>query len=156
MSNQGKAKLFDPYRNFRFKVKIDGQVVAGFSKMNVLKKITEGTNWVEAGDNRNFRCLPSKTKYEPVTLEKGITDDKIFEEWSTLVNKSTDNATKAGKLQKDIQIMICDLNGTPELTYNIYNCWVSEFQAVPDMDATQNSVAIQTIKFENEGFAIDA
>ncbi len=149
MTNKGKANLFDPYRNFKFKVKIDSQVVAAFSKMDALKKTTEGINWFEAEHNGNFRSLPSKTKYEPVTLEKGITNNKIFEEWSALVNKSAGNAIKAEKFQKDIQIMVCDLNGTPKLTYNIYNCWVSEFQAVPDMDANQNGVAIQTIKFEN-------
>ncbi len=156
MANQGKAKRFDPYRNFRFKVKIDGQVVAGLSKMTALKKTTEGIDWFEAGDNFNPRRLPGTTKYEAVTLEKGMTDDKIFQEWSDLVNKYKGNAIKAEEFRKDIQIMVCDLNGTPKLTYNIFSCWVSEFQAVPDMDVTQNGVAIQTIKLENEGFEMDA
>lgn len=156
MANQGKAKRFDPYRNFKFKVKIDGQVVAGLSKMSALKKTTEGIDWFEAGDNFNPRRLPGKTKYEPVTLEKGMSNDKVFEEWADLVNKYKGNAIKAEEFRKDIQLMVCDMNGTPKIIYNLYNCWVSEFQAIPDMDVTQNGVAIQTIKLENEGFEKDA
>lgn len=156
MANQGKAKRFDPYRNFKFKVKIDGQVVAGLSKMSALKKTTEGIDWAEAGDNFNPRRLPGKTKYEAVTLEKGMTNDKVFEDWADLVNKYKGNAIKAEEFRKDIQLMVCDMNGTPKITYNLYSCWVSEFQAIPDMDVTQNGVAIQTIKLENEGFEKDA
>lgn len=156
MANQGKAQRFDPYRNFKFKVKIDGQIVAGLSKMSALKKSTEGIDWFEAGDNFNPRRLPGKTKYEAITLEKGMTDDKVFENWANLVNKYKGNAISPDEFRKDIQILVCDMNGSPKITFNVFNCWVSEFQAVPDMDATQNGVAIQTIKLENEGFDRDA
>ncbi len=152
MANQGKAERFDPYRNFRFKVSIDGQVVAGLSKMGALKKTTEGIDWWEAGDNFNPRRLPGKTKYEPITMEKGLTDDKVFEDWASLVNKYKGNAISPEKFRKNIQIMVCNMNGEPKITYNMFDCWVSEFQAVPDMDASQNGIAIQTIKLEHEGF----
>lgn len=156
MANQGKAQRFDPYRNFKFKVKIDGQVVAGLSKMSALKKSTEGIDWFEAGDNFNPRRIPGKTKYEAITLEKGMTDDKIFEDWANLVNKYKGNAISPDNFRKDIQILVCNMNGEPKITFNVFNSWVSEFQAVPDMDVTQNGVAIQTIKLENEGFEKDA
>ena len=156
MANTGKAQRFDPYRNFRFKVKINNEVVAGLSKMSALKKSTEGIDWFEAGDNFNPRRLPGKTKYEPVTLEKGMTEDKVFEDWANLVNKFQGNLIAPDNFRKDIQIQVCNMNGEPVVTFNIFSCWVSEFQAVPDMDVTQNGVAIQTIKLENEGFDRDA
>jgi phage tail-like protein len=152
MANTGKAQRFDPYRNFKFKVKINNEVVAGLSKMSAIKKSTEGIDWFEAGDNFNPRRLPGKTKYEPITLEKGMTDDKIFEDWANLVNKFQGNQIAPDNFRKEIQILVCDMNGATKITFNIFNCWVSEFQAVPDMDVTQNGVAIQTIKLENEGF----
>jgi len=156
MANTGKAQRFDPYRNFKFKVKINNEVVAGLSKMSALKKSTEGIDWFEAGDNFNPRRLPGKTKYEPVTLEKGMTEDKVFEDWANLVNKFQGNLIAPDNFRKDIQIQVCNMNGEPVVTFNIFSCWVSEFQAVPDMDVTQNGVAIQTIKLENEGFDRDA
>ena len=151
MANNGSALRFDPYRNFRFKVDIDGKIVAGLNKMSGLKKTTEGIDWWEAGDNFNPRRLPGKTKYEAVTLEKGLTDDKVFEDWANLVNKNPGN-TISDSFRKNIQIHLCDLNGVPKITYNLHNCWVSEFQAIPAMDASQNGVAIQSIKLEHEGF----
>ena len=156
MANTGKAQRFDPYRNFKFKVKINNEVVAGLSKMSAIKKSTEGIDWFEAGDNFNPRRLPGKTKYEPITLEKGMTEDKVFEDWANLVNKFQGNLIAPDNFRKDIQIQVCNMNGEPVVTFNIFSCWVSEFQAVPDMDVTQNGVAIQTIKLENEGFDRDA
>ena len=155
MANTGKAQRFDPYRNFKFKVKINNEVVAGLSKMSAIKKSTEGIDWFEAGDNFNPRRLPGKTKYEPVTLEKGMTEDRVFEDWANLVNKFQGNLIAPDNFRKDIQIQVCNMNGEPVVTFNIFSCWVSEFQAVPDMDVTQNGVAIQTIKLENEGFDRD-
>jgi len=156
MANQGKAQRFDPYRNFKFKVKIDNEIVAGLSKMSAMKKTTEGIDWFEAGDNFNPRRLPGKTKYEALTLEKGMTEDKVFEDWANLVNKFQGNLIAPDNFRKNIQILVCNMNGEPKITFNVFNCWVSEFQAVPDMDVTQNGVAIQTIKLENEGFDRDA
>ena len=155
MANGGKAQRFDPYRTFKFKVSIDNQIVAGLSKMSAIKKTTEGIDWYEAGDNFNPRRLPGKTKYEAVTLEKGMTNDKVFEDWANLVNNYRANAITPDRFRKNIQIQVCDMNGNPRIKYNMFDCWVSEFQAVPAMDVTQNTVAIQTIKLEYEGFERD-
>jgi phage tail-like protein len=152
MANEGKAKRFDPYRNFRFKVGIDGTIVAGLNKMSGLKKTTEGIDWWEAGDNFNPRRLPGKTKYEAITLERGLSDDKVFEDWANLVNKYKGNVIALENFRKNIQLHVCDMNGAPQITFNIFDCWVSEFQAVPALDASQNGVAIQSIKLEHEGF----
>jgi phage tail-like protein len=150
---EGKAKRFDPYRNFRFKVVIGGNQVAGLNKMSGLKKTTEGIDWWEGGDNFNPRRLPGKTKYEAITLERGLTDDKVFEDWANLVNQYMGNVMALENFRKNIQIQVCDMNGTPQIIFNIFDCWVSEFQAVPALDVSQNAVAIQSIKLEHEGFS---
>ncbi|MGH9937590.1 MAG: phage tail protein, partial [Blastocatellia bacterium] len=46
--------------------------------------------------------------------------------------------------------------GQKVLAYKVYRCWVSDYQAMPDLDANANAVAIQTIKLENEGWERDA
>ena len=157
MANQGKAQRFDPYRNFKFKVKIDNEIVAGLSKMSAMKKTTEGIDWFEAGDNFNPRRLPGKTKYEAITLEKGMTEDKVFENWANLVNNIQGNAAMSlVNFRKDIILNVLNLQGTVAISYKVKRAWVSEYQALPDFDAgTTNSVGIQTIKLEHEGWDRD-
>jgi phage tail-like protein len=147
---------FDPYRNFKFRVKWDGQYVAGLSKCTALKKSTEVTEWREAGDPSTSRKLPGKTKYEPITLEAGITHDTAFESWAGLVNNFEGDAKMSLKnFRKDLSIDVYNEAGQKVLSYNLFRCWVSEYQALPDLDASANAVAIQTIKLENEGWQRD-
>ncbi|MGA1870567.1 MAG: phage tail protein [bacterium] len=148
---------FDPYRNFKFKIKWDGQYVAGLNKCSALKKTTESTDWREGGDPSTSRKLPGKTSYEAITLEAGVTHDTAFEEWANLVNNFQGDADMSLKnFRKDqITIDVFNLQGTKVLSYNVYRCWVSEYQALPELDAGGNAVMIQTIKLENEGWERD-
>lgn len=147
---------FDPYRNFKFKVKWDNAYVAGLSKCSALKKTTESTDWREAGDPSSSRKLPGKTSYDAITLEAGVTHDTAFEEWANSVNNFEGDASMSLKnFRKDITIDVFNLGGQKVLSYNVYRCWVSEFQALPELDAAGNAVAIQTIKLENEGWERD-
>jgi phage tail-like protein len=147
---------FDPYRNFKFRVKIGTDYVAGLSKCSALKRSTEVTQWREGGDPSTSRQLPGKTKYEPVTLEVGLTHDTAFEDWALLVhNFQGDAAMSLKNFRKDITIDVFNESGQKVHSYNLYRCWVSEFQALPDLDASANAVAIQHIKIENEGWERD-
>lgn len=147
---------FDPYRNFKFKIKWDGQYVAGLSKCGALKKTTEMTEWREGGDPSTGRKLPGKTSYDAITLEAGVTHDAAFEEWASTVNNFQGDAAMSLKgFRKDITIDVFNLQGTKVLSYNVYRCWVSEYQALPELDASGNAVMIQTIKLENEGWERD-
>ena len=147
---------FDPYRNFKFKVKWDGKYVAGLSKSSALKKTTEMTEWREGGDPSASRRLPGKTSYEAITLEAGVTHDTAFEEWANLVNNFQGDATMSLKnFRKDVIIDVFNEAGQKVISYNVYRCWVSEYQALPELDAAGNAVAIQTIKLENEGWERD-
>ncbi len=123
---------FDPYHNFKFKIKWDGQYVAGLSKCSALKKTTEVTTWHEAGDQSVPRKIPGKTTYDPITLTMSL---KTF--------------------RKDVTIEVSNLQGKTVFAYNVYRCWVSEYQALPELDASGNAVMIQTIKLENEGWERD-
>lgn len=147
---------FDPYRNFKFKIKWDGQYVAGLSKCSALKKTIEVTDWREGGDPSTSRKLPGKTSHEAITLEAGVTHDTTFEEWANKVNNFQGDAAMSLKdFRKDVIIDVCNLQGAKILSYKVYRCWVSEYQALPELDASANAVMIQTIKLENEGWERD-
>ncbi len=147
---------FDPYRNFKFRIKWDGKYVAGLSKCGPLKKNTECTNWREGGDPSASRRLPGQTSYQPITLEAGVTHDTTFEEWSNKVNNFQGDADMSLKgFRKDVVIDVFNLQGVKVLSYLVFRCWVSEYQALPELDAGGNAVMIQTIKLENEGWERD-
>lgn len=148
---------FDPYRSFKFRVKWDGEYVAGLSKCSALKKTTEVVDWRESGDPSHGRKLPGKTSYEPITLEKGVTHDPAFEDWANLVNNfQGDAAMSLRNFRKEaLTIDVCNLQGVVVLSYNVYRAWVSEYTALPELDAAGNAVAIQTIVLQNEGWERD-
>ncbi len=151
------SERFDPYRNFKFKIKWDNQYVAGLSKCSSLKKTIESTDWREGGDPSSSRKLPGKTSYEAITLEAGVTHDTTFEEWANQVNNFQGDASMSLKnFRKDVTVDVFNLQGGKVLTYNVYRCWVSEYQALPELDASGNAVMIQTIKLENEGWERDS
>jgi phage tail-like protein len=150
------SERFDPYRNFKFKIKWDGQYVAGLSKCSAIKKTTEATTWYESGDQSVPHKLPGKTTYDPITLSAGVTHDTAFEDWANLVNNYQGEAAISLKnFRKDLTIEVCNLQGTTAIAYNVFRCWVSEYQALPELDAAGNAIMIQTIKLEHEGWERD-
>jgi phage tail-like protein len=149
---------FDPYKNFKFRIKWDGRYVAGVSKVGALKRSTEVVEHREGGDPSTSRKSPGRTKYDAITLERGVTHDPEFEAWA---NKVWHVGTGLGAevslkdFRKDLILEVYNETGQLAIAYKIYRCWVSEFQALPDLDANANAVAIQTIKLENEGWERD-
>ncbi len=147
---------FDPFRNFRFKVKWDGQYVAGLSKMGALKRSTEMVEWREAGENITSRKLPGKSKFEPVILEAGITYDTAFQDWAEQVNDfASHSITSLKDFRKLVTIDVFNEANVKGISYRLYRAWVSDYQAMPDLDAGANAVAITTIKVEYEWFDRD-
>jgi len=148
---------FDPYEGCRFKVKVDGQYVAGLNKCSALKRTTEVTSWYEGGDSSGPHQIPGKTKYDAITLEQGITFDRTFEDWANKVNNfEGDAAMSLASFRKDITIEVFNHQGVKVLAYNAFRCWVSEYQALPQLDAASSAIMISTIKLENEGWVRDA
>ena len=155
---QVNADRFDPYKNFKFRVKWDGKFVAGVSKMTALKRTTEVVRHRHGGEHSSSRKSPGRTEYEAITLERGVTHDAEFERWAAAVwNRDAGLGAESTlkKFRKDIQIEVYNEAGQLAIAYQIYRCWVSEYQALPELDANANAVAIQTIKLENEGWARD-
>src|ERR1700719_2797560 len=125
---------FDPYKNFKFKVKWGNQYVAGISKVGGLKRTTEVVKHREGGDPSTSRKSPGRTEYEAITLERGVTHDVEFERWA---NKVWNLGTRLGSetslkdFRKDAIILeVYNEAGQLALAYTIHRCWVSEFQAL--------------------------
>lgn len=148
---------YDPYRTFKFQVLIDGQVVAGLTKMGALKKTIEQVKWRASNDPSFERIMPGGTSYEAVTLEQGLTHDPVFENWANLVNNiEGDGGMSLKNFRKDIIINVLNLQGIVALSYKLFRAWISEFQALPDLDSTSmNTVGIQTVTLQHEGWQRD-
>jgi phage tail-like protein len=149
---------FDPYKNFKFRIKWDGRYVAGVSKVGALKRSTEVVEHREGGDPSTSRKSPGRTKYEAVTLERGVTHDTEFENWANKVwhiGSGLGAEVSLKDFRKDVLLEVYNETGQVALAYKIYRCWVSEFQATADLDANANAVLIQTLKLENEGWERD-
>jgi phage tail-like protein len=130
---------FDPYRNYKFRIKLDGKYVAGMTKMSA--------------PSTTLR----RTEHGPISLEYGITHDSEFQKWANKVRNpsAVSSSDFALPLRKNIVIEVFSEAGKLAAAYKIYNCWISEYQALPDLDANANAVAIQHIKVENEGWEQD-
>jgi phage tail-like protein len=151
---------YDPYKNYRFKVKWDGNYVAGISKVSMLKRSTEVVKHRAGGDPSLVRLSPGQSTYDPITLERGVTYDVAFLQWANKIWNDpnavgTDPDVSLKDFRKDITIELYNEAGQKVLGYNVYRCWVSEFQALPVLDGSDNAVAIQILRLENEGWERD-
>ena len=154
------TERFDPYKNFKFRVFFEGNTtaVAGVSKVGMLKRTTEVVKHREGGDPSSSRKSPGRTEYDALTLERGVTHDKDFEQWANKVwnfNSGLGSEVSLKDFRKNILIELYNESGQLVIRYKVFRCWVSEFQSLPDLDANANAVAIQHIKLENEGWERD-
>ena len=152
------AQRFDPYKNFKFRVRWDGRFVAGVSKVGALSRTTEVVSHRDGGDPSTSRKSPGRTEYAAITLERGVTHDTEFENWANKVwtyAAGLGSETSLRDFRRDIVIEVYNESGQLALAYKVHRCWVSEYQALPDLDANANAVAIQRLKLEHEGWERD-
>lgn len=154
------AQRFDPYKNFKFQVFWEGSKtpVAGISKVTGLKRITDVVEHREGGDPSSSRKSPGRTKYESITIERGITHDRDFVKWTNKVwnyGSGLGGETSLKDFRRNLIIELYNEAGQLVLRHKVYRCWVSEYQALPDLDANANAIAIEHIKLEHEGFEQD-
>ena len=157
-TSRTRVPRFDPYKNFNFRVKWEGRFVAGVTKISALKRTTEVIEARDGSDPNRTRRLPGRTTYEAITLERGVSHDTEFEQWASAVaslGSGSGGATVPTTFRKDIVINVYNEAGELALAYKVFRCWVSEYQALPDLDANANVVVIEHIKLENEGWARD-
>ena len=152
------GQRFDPYKNFKFRVKWDGRFVAGISKVSALKRSTDLVEHREGGDPSSTRKSPGRTKFDAITLDRGVTHDTEFEKWANKVwnyGSGLGAEVSLKDFRKDLIIEVYNEAGQLVIAYKVYRCWVSEYQALPDLDANAGAVAIQHLKLENEGWERD-
>jgi phage tail-like protein len=148
----------DPYKGSNFRLKWDGKYVLGCSKVSGLKRTTEVVEHREGGDLATKHKSPGGTKYEALTIERGLTQDLEFHDWAGLVwnyGAGLGSEVSLANFRKNIYLEFYNEAGQLVMAYNIYRCWVSEYQALPDLDANANAIAIEHLKIEHEGFARD-
>ncbi len=149
---------FDPYKNFKFRVIWDGRPVAGVSKISALKRTTDVIEHREGGDPNISHKSPGMTMFAPITLERGVTHDTEFEKWANKVwrlGQSSGTEVSLADFRKDMIIELYNEAGQVVIAYKVYRCWVSEYQALPNLDANESLVAFETITLENEGWERD-
>jgi phage tail-like protein len=149
---------FDPYKTFRFLVYFGTATtpVAGVSKVGGLKRSADVIEYKQGGDAITRKGL-GRVKYEPITLERGITHDRDFEEWADaaqVLDKGSPSSSLKN-LRRQVRIELLNEAGQPVHRYTVHRCWVSEFQGLADLDAGGNAIAIEHIKLENEGWEHD-
>lgn len=155
------AHRYDPYKNFKFRVQMEGddgnyKVVLGVSKVTSLKRTTEVVKHRDGAENSHDHKSPGRTSFEGVTLERGITHDADFESWANKVHSYAGDASMdLVKYKKNLILDVMNERGQVAISYFLYDCWVSEYTAMPDLDANANAVAIESIKLELEGWERD-
>ncbi len=149
---------FDPYKNFKFRIKWDGRYVAGVSKISSLKRNTEVIEWRQGGEPNLTRHMPGFTTFEPITLERGVTHDAEFEKWANKVwqmSAGLGSEVSLADFRKDLVLEVMNEAGQIVLAYKIYRCWVSNYQALPDLDANEPAIAIESLTLQHEGWERD-
>lgn len=149
---------FDPYKNFKFRVKWDGRYVAGISKISALRRDTAVVEHREGGDPSLDRRSPGQTAFAPILLERGRTQDPDFENWANLVWRLGASAgTEVGlkDFRKDIAVELLNEAGQVVMAFKVFRCWPSEYVALADLDSGSNAVAIESLTLQNEGWVRD-
>jgi phage tail-like protein len=152
---------FDPYKNYRFKVQIDGKYVMACNKVGALKRTTKVAEFRAGGDPSVVRKSPGQSAYDAITLEAGVTHDPTFEQWAnkvwdySLSSQDGKSDVSLKDFRKDIIIELYNEAGQKVMAYKVYRCWVSEYQALPELNGTSGDTAITSIKLENEGWERD-
>jgi phage tail-like protein len=149
---------YDPYKTYRFLVYLGTGTtpVAAVSKVGAIKRSSDVIEYKEGGNAVILKGL-GRTKYDPITLERGITQDKdfiIFANYAQVLDQGA-AGTSLANLRQEVTIVLLNEQAQPVLRYVIHRCWVSEFQAFPELDAGTNTIAIEHIKMENEGWEQD-
>jgi phage tail-like protein len=152
----------DPLKNFRFRVRYSDSLTpfAGVSKITGMKRTTEVIKHRSGGDPATSTKLPGKIEFDPVVLERGVAVNAIeFEQWAnkawSFANSASGRETSLKDFRRDIVIDVYDETGQKAVSYHVFNCWVSEYQPISDLDANANAVLIQHIRLENEGWVRD-
>jgi phage tail-like protein len=145
----------DPYKRFRFRVRWDGEYVAGVSRISGLRRATDVVTHRDGGELNQQRRSPGLTTWEPITLERGRTHDPEFERWASLVHEVSTGGVALAAFRKDIAIDLFNEAGQKVMSFLVYRCWPSEYTALGQLDARVSEVAFETLVLQHEGWERD-
>jgi phage tail-like protein len=149
---------FDPYKQFKFRLKWDGRYVAGVSRMSPLRRRTQVVIHREGGDPNMQRRAPGLTSFDPIFLERGRTHDAEFEQWANKVwNFGAGLGTEASlkDFRKDVVVELLNEAGQVVMAFRVFRCWPSEYVALGELEANNGAVAFESLTLEHEGWERD-
>jgi phage tail-like protein len=144
----------DPYKSFRFEVEISGNMVfakAGFQKVSGLKMNTDVVEYREGGDNLTVSKSPGLTKFDPITLERGMSEDTDMWDWASKIFHIDETSHSQVKYRANVKIKLKGRNGAVVKAWEIPNAWISKYET-GEFDAMGNNVMLETIELQHEGF----
>jgi phage tail-like protein len=154
-----RASSFDPYRAFKFRVRLDGAVVVGLTRVGALSRSLQSNEVKEAGDLFGARWMPGAVSFDEVSLEQGWSADDTFERWANEVLKLLASPASAKQFKRTVFIDVFDLAGTPATlsgvaltSYKLHRAWVSKYVAMPELDAAQGGIGIRSVSLRHEGW----
>ena len=149
---------FDPYKKFKFRVKWDGKYIPGISRVSGLIRTTDVVTHREGSEPSIARHSPGQTTYQPIVLERGRTHDTSFEVWANKVwnyGAGMGSEVSLKDFRKDVVIDLFNEAGQLVLSFQVYRCWPSEYEALSELDARDSSVAFERLTLMNEGWERD-
>lgn len=149
---------FDPYQQFKFRVKWEGQYIPGIIHISGLNRKTEVLQHRSGGEANSIRRIPGKTVYEPITIKRGRTHDTAFEKWANKVynyGSGTGSEVSLKDFRKNVFIELCNEAGQTVMAFKIFRCWPSRYSALNELDALNNTIAIESLVLEHEGWERD-
>lgn len=148
----------DPYKVFKFRVRWDGRIVAGVRRVSALRRTTDVVEYRDGGSPNGIRRTPGPTRTDAVVLERGVTHDTEFEDWANLVHTvgaGAGDELALASFRKDVVIELLNEAGQLVKAYRLYRCWPSSYTALPDLDANDNAIAIESLVLQVEGWERD-
>ena len=135
----------NPYKNYRFLLEIDGLVQAGFKEVTIPDSSQDPIEYREGNEQPTVRKIPGLIKYGNIALKVGLTDSMELYEWRKLVE-----AGKTDEYYKNMAIILIDEQGESKSRWEFSNAWPTKYDA-PDLNATDNNIAIESIDIAHDG-----
>lgn len=150
----------DPYAAFPFRVKMDGGYVLGVSKVSGLSQSTQTVTHRAGRDPRTPGLLPGQAQYSPITMQRGVSTDVAFGQWASKVfdwsntqGRPVGETTSLSDFRKDLTIELTNEAGQVVVAYTVHRAWVTELNALPDLDGVGDALVIELIVFQHEGWS---
>jgi phage tail-like protein len=141
-----KLARTNPYRNFRFRLEIDGIEQAGFNECSFGDATTELVEYQVGTYLPTNIKLSGERKYGNITLKWGITEPMVLYNWYKKIVDSSAVITR-----KNISITLVDEAENEKSRWNIVKAWINKYDPT-DTNVKGNDVAIDTLEILHEGF----